>query len=344
MSERQAYYHWINHLKIASIVGVVYIHANSNPQLALSTVYFRFGVPIFIISSFFLAERYTLSSGTELPIFPYLKKRVSRLLVPYLFWSSIYCWVKFRPSYPSIFKFLTVHWIGFGWAGQYYLIMMIQLTLIYPFVRRIDITSRNLFLAFFSTLLLLYGPLNYFNLSPAIEGLSESIFIYWLFYMLFAIYVARHYQHIKNWFAGIGLWQRLILIISLPLLMVIESILVSPFNETINPYFCVSTLVASSLIFLLMADIDSVWHRKKTHADQNFQLLPKSHWVSNLTLGIFCLNPLIIHLSSTWNPVASIYLNLNNMSGLITKTIIIIVTAVLLSSVFIKMGATQLVK
>lgn len=344
MSARKAYYHWINHLKIAGIIGVVYIHANANPQLSLSTIYFRFGVPIFIISSFFLAERHALSLATELPVVPYLKKRVIRLLVPYLFWSSIYCWLKFRPSYPSIYKFLTVHWIGFGWAGQYYLIMMIQLTLIYPFVRKIDITSRKLFLAFFSTLLLLYGPLNYFNLSPVIEGLSDSIFIYWLFYMLFAIYIARHYQHIKNWLTSIVLWQRLALIVSLPLLMVIERILVSPFNETINPYFCISTLVASPLIFLLMADIDSVWRRKEPHSNKSFRLLSQSHWVSTLTLGIFCLNPLIIHLFSTWHPVASIYLNLNNISGLIAKTIAISLTAILVSSVLVKMGATQLVK
>jgi len=79
MSAQKAYYHWINYLKIASIFGVVYIHANSDPQLALSTVYFRFGVPIFIISSFFLAERYTLSLSTDLQVVPYLQKRVIRL-------------------------------------------------------------------------------------------------------------------------------------------------------------------------------------------------------------------------------------------------------------------------
>lgn len=340
MKTNRPYYHWLDVLKTASIFGVVYIHANSSARLALSTVYFRFGVPIFIISSFFLAEQHALSQEKPLSIISYFKKRIFRLFIPYFIWSIVYCWIKHRDNYPTPYSFFTVHWTGFGWSGQYFLLVLIQLTLIYPFLNKIRITKSILLLIATVTLGLIYLPFNYLHLSPFLEKISESLFIYWFFYIAFAIYIARHYRQAKHFVQTLNKYSRICFILCLPFIMVLEQIVIVTINPEVNPYFCLSTLLVSPLLFILMIDLDTLFpvFRKKIGNSSLYQS------ISSWSLGIFCLNPLMIIGLRSFYSAPILPFDFGNLAWLLAETLFIILVSILTSLFLEQIGTSILVK
>ncbi len=98
--EKQKIYHpGVDILRIISILAVVCIHTTSRVleassfDLAHEPITFflnqaaRFAVPLFFMISGFVLE---LNYPFHATYFTYLKKRLSRVLIPYIFWSSIY--------------------------------------------------------------------------------------------------------------------------------------------------------------------------------------------------------------------------------------------------------------
>jgi probable poly-beta-1,6-N-acetyl-D-glucosamine export protein len=89
----------IDLLRVIAILAVVAIHTTTKTIQAVSgdlhlvpySLFFnqtvRFAVPLFFLISGFVLE---LSSPPDLNYWAYLKKRLSRILVPYLFWSFVY--------------------------------------------------------------------------------------------------------------------------------------------------------------------------------------------------------------------------------------------------------------
>jgi len=92
----------IDLLRILSILSVILIHTTTkileytkydlvNHSLTLSLNQFpRFAVPLFFLISAFVLE---LNYPQKFNYFSYLKKRFSRLFLPYLFWSVVYYFV-----------------------------------------------------------------------------------------------------------------------------------------------------------------------------------------------------------------------------------------------------------
>ena len=218
--------------------------------------------------------------------------------------------------------------------------MLIQLTLIYPLLRKIQITKNFLFLTAVITISFVYLPFNYWHLSPFIEKISESLFIYWFFYIVFAIYIARHYNQAKYFVKNLHKYLRIFLIPSLPLIMVLERMAMVEMNPEINPYFCLSTLFISPLLFILMIDIDISFLGTKKMIINNNLIRTISSW----SLGIFCLNPIvIIGFRSFYSALIfnSFYVNL---AWLLAETLLIIIVSILTILILGRIGASLLVK
>jgi hypothetical protein len=299
-------YFWIDIIKAIGILGVVYIHApevfllNLNGcQLLIPTIYFRFGVPLFVIISFFLGEHLRLERSLSLSTFQFWKKRLPRLFLPYIVWSVFYFAFEVYRRYPKNFQFSLT---GI-WAGQYYLVVLLQLTILFPFLYGIKITPKRLMLVGTATFLFSYLPFSYFLIGK-FQGISKynpSFGFYWLFYLLFALYVAREYELVRALIKRIKLSVRLSLLFGLPLLFCGEDFLLQHLtwflNGNLNPYLRLSTLVVSSLMFLLFIDLDVELNKLKIKGaianlcDRSISTL--STW----TLGIYCLNPFVILLS-----------------------------------------------
>ena len=127
----------IDLLRILAIIGVVIIHVTSrsleqgnydllrlNTSLFLNQA-FRFAVPLFfLISGFTLEYRYI----DRLPIKAFFKKRISKLLIPYVFWSAIYFVVLFKNSITDLLSLNFLQQLLLGTASiQMYFIPSIAI-------------------------------------------------------------------------------------------------------------------------------------------------------------------------------------------------------------------------
>ncbi len=95
----------------------------------------RFAVPLFfLISGFTLEYRYF----EKINIKYYFKKRVSRLLVPYILWSSIYYVVFYKHHTISLFSsnFLNQVIVGSASIQMYFIPSIILLYIIFPILHK----------------------------------------------------------------------------------------------------------------------------------------------------------------------------------------------------------------
>src|SRR5258706_1378582 len=95
----------IDMLKVIAILAVICIHTTTRTLEASSfdlqkvplTLFFnqasRFGVPLFFMLSGFVLE---LNYPYHISYLSYLKKRLSKIFIPYVFWSAIYFYLVYR--------------------------------------------------------------------------------------------------------------------------------------------------------------------------------------------------------------------------------------------------------
>jgi hypothetical protein len=284
-------YFGIDIAKAISIFGVVYIHCGFSRD-QFSSYAFRFGVPIFIIVSFFLSERLSIDKNIEFHSYTFLRKRSTRLLAPFIFWTTFYALTDFLLGIKTSVEITPV----FGWTGQYFFIVLLQLTLAYPLLRKVDINLRSLAVIMLTTLAVIYIPISYFRqLTEFIFPKGESSLIFWVNYIALGIFFARNYEAIANWLKKINLKHlRIPLIIICSLLLIGEQLLLSHFSPgeiSFHPYTYsrISVFISSALIFLICLDFN-----------QNLNINPmftsKITSLSKWSLGIFCLNPLLIDI------------------------------------------------
>lgn len=269
--------------KLLSMFGVVYIHSDG-----YMSTYFRFGVPLLISISFFLAERKFAKDKIQMASF--FKKRIPRLAIPFFIWSLFYFIINHQSHYESFLKVITKHWTGFGWSGQYYLIVLLSLTLLYPWLRRSQVTSSLILFISFFTIICFYIPFNYLAVSSIVRKLGPVPFFYWLFYFYLGIYAARKYDEIQIALAPIKPVYKIIALAFIPFLMIFEDTYVSSIEIAQDSYFRFSTIIVSALVFFLFLSLED-WLKSQL---QSFKYILS--WLSSWSLGIYCLNPFFIGL------------------------------------------------
>ncbi|MBU1442794.1 MAG: acyltransferase family protein [Gammaproteobacteria bacterium] len=173
-------------LKAAAIVGVVLIHSS----VPLSDVY-RFCVPAFIGLWAFYAEK--SMARREVPEQrAYLWHRGIELAVPYLAWTIFYIWM-FESSHWRTASLHTIvgGWFGgFGWAGQYYFVILLQLVVLFPLLRRIATERTTMPLIFGGCLLNVAAGYWLFD-NRVVAAIGNRPFVYWLPFAFAGIALAR---------------------------------------------------------------------------------------------------------------------------------------------------------
>jgi fucose 4-O-acetylase-like acetyltransferase len=222
-------------LKAAAIVGVVCIHAG----LPFHDV-FRFGVPVFVGLWAFYLEK-ALSRRRPETHARFLVQRMVELAVPYLAWTLLYI-EKFYASRWSATPLHTIvgGWFGgYGWSGQYYFVILFQLTLLFPLLRRCVAQVPTLpVIAAGVALNVLAG---YWLLDHRwIGAVGDRLFIYWIPYVVMGIALAR------------GQFRRTPGLVMVAVLL----LLAAPF-ETESPSehsaYLASTVTIASLLLLVAA-------------------------------------------------------------------------------------------
>ncbi|MBI5123051.1 acyltransferase [Candidatus Roizmanbacteria bacterium] len=140
--KQKIYNQTIDILRIISILAVVYIHTTTRtleatsfdlqkyPWTLLLNQTARFGVPLFFMISGFVLE---LNYPFHISYFAYLKKRLSKILIPYVFWSFIYFVFVYKQHSQD---FLTALITGSASYQLYFIPTLFIFYIIFPFIHR----------------------------------------------------------------------------------------------------------------------------------------------------------------------------------------------------------------
>lgn len=273
-------------LKVLSIIAVVYIHGSglisfspsgidfSQEQIGLAANVFRFCVPVFIFFWAYFMEKSILKRGTSI-----ISSRFYKLLIPYAFWSLIYCMIKADIRHTSLITLFIKHWTGYGWSGQYYFVILFQFVVLFPLWRRISLKLMNFtpFIYLLSILFFILIAYSGWSQIRLVVRISDRIFIYWWPYVILGI-IHAHRNIIKFSIPPFLKWASVLLI---PL----EVYWFNP--ATVSPYALPGVFITSTLLI-------SVMESTLTYQALRPWLASLIQQTANYTLGIYCLNPLII--------------------------------------------------
>jgi len=275
-------------IKAVSIFGVVFIHgsdlfgSNSNFQLYTSN-FFRFCVPCFIIIWAYLFEKsYQKKENKDRN--KYILTKFIHLLTVFFIWSCLYFLNLVNWETITLPKLVTTHFSGYGWAGQYFFIILFQLLLLFPLIRIMQ-QYKLLHVPLIILLILIYVYFGYFynTIPDSIKKLGDRPFVFWLPYVFIGISMAN--QKIKK----ISIYNALIL-----LLIPIESFVLQYFDCEHDAYITPGVLLASVLFTVAMLQNNMVI---KSERITNF-----ISFIGKNTMTIFVVNPLIIMLLSSIIP------------------------------------------
>lgn len=140
MDKKKQYSPVVDVLRIISILAVIFIHTTTRtlevsmydlqriPWTLFLNQIFRFAVPLFfMISSFVLELNYHLHES----YLTYLKKRINRIFIPYVFWSGIYYFFVYTRHTEKFFQAL----LGGDASYQLYFIpALLIFYLIFPLI------------------------------------------------------------------------------------------------------------------------------------------------------------------------------------------------------------------
>lgn len=253
----------IDLLRILSIVSVVLIHTSTKildyfkyDLVNQTFVLFlnqasRFAVPLFFLISAFVLE---LNYPEKFNYFSYLKKRLSRLFLPFLFWSALYYFV----IYPLHSKnFMTALVLGDSSYQLYFIPTLFIFYLVFPFFHR----HFNFFIKKTSLLILALLQITFLSIDYYYHTLPfpYPISVFLLNFNLFILgIIVSHFQ--KNILNFVKKYQLLFTTISLLLAIFITWEGRSLYLQTQNylsfysqwrPSIFIYTLVLSSLLFFL---------------------------------------------------------------------------------------------
>jgi surface polysaccharide O-acyltransferase-like enzyme len=199
IKKQKTYNQAIDVMRITSILAVVFIHTTTKtieatsfdirrvPWTLLLNQICRFAVPLFfMISGFVLELNYPFHPSN----ISYLKKRISRILIPYIFWSGIYYFLVYRQHTNNLFYGLLA---GNASYQLYFIPTLFIFYIIFPFIHKSYRIIANiwalLFLGVLQMILLYYDY--YIHSLPFFYPLSIGLLNYFVFFLGI---VASHHE------------------------------------------------------------------------------------------------------------------------------------------------------
>lgn len=274
-------------LKVVSIIAVLFIHSailipfspsrfdlkDPNTWIQVATHLLRVCVPVFVFLFSYFLEKSILKRGTKS-----IRRRFIKLFVPFICWSTIYFLIIADFKNLSITAAITKYWSGYGWAGQYYFVILFQIMALFVFVRKISsllINHVSMVYLFSIIMFLIASYSKIFDIS-IIEKIGERGIIYWLPYAILGIIHAH-----KDIFRYPSKYFFFLLIIFMPIEVFYLHL------GTLRPYLTTTVFLSSMLLITWLIDVKSL-------TIKNSWISNCINYIANNTLGIFCINPLIV--------------------------------------------------
>ncbi|MDR0491207.1 MAG: acyltransferase [Oscillospiraceae bacterium] len=286
-----------------AMLAVISIHVSNIPltNLASSRWYLPvylfnrfliFAVPVFIIVSAMLAA-YT-ENGRPTQLFPYYKKKLIRILLPYLAWSLFYIAFNLATRGNSLADLLSlknwVSWIlqGRAYIHLYYLAVIIQFFILFPLLIKLArlVKDRPLWailiiaggfnIVYWSNKLWLYKLFPYFQSS-----------FFWYFGVIFTgLYVGLNFRKVCVWLQKY--------IIPLTALCIASAIVFVYLNYLIYKHVRYHTFfynAVGQIYYISMAFCLLVWSQR-IRARQ-WKVRQGLLWIGRYTMGIYLAHPVL---------------------------------------------------
>jgi surface polysaccharide O-acyltransferase-like enzyme len=288
-------------LRAAAVLAVIAIHATSRYVEINSAAYLlnqivRFAVPLFIVLSGFLLY-YSGMNRPQAAGFGFLKKRLDKVLIPYILWTLIYMLYGIRNSLgnaltSSFLSKLAANLLYGKAAPQlYFIIIILQMYLLYGILEKL-INSRYekqfMLAAFFiTTYISLGGYLFRWNIyiMPRLSIGYYIIFPTWLFYFVFGMYFAKYGERFKPILISSRLKLGLLWLASLGMLYM-DSRLSNTYGSSMKPatmLYCFTSLLFFYSVF-------------STRTFKETQLI---RWVSEQSFFVYFCHVLLIEIILT---------------------------------------------
>jgi peptidoglycan/LPS O-acetylase OafA/YrhL len=277
-------------LRGAAIWGVAYVHGHhlllGSVTPVLSSDAFSWCVPIFVIlSGFFGAgsvERERLRPQASYMVS--VRRRLGRLLIPYLAYSFVYCIANsFWKHSPK--QIVTVDFAGYGWSGQYYFIILFQCAIFLPWLVRFRCRPWMVLCSFAILEAVIFAlPAIKWHASLLRKVLDDRFSPFWIPYLLLAIWLHRAWQaRLRSVTSPLSAWP--MSAIMLLLLACQERIYAAlHFNSWVTYQKPLIVALAPFMFIALISMAKSLPGRIQGVFAQ----------LGSYSLGIFCLNPLVI--------------------------------------------------
>lgn len=270
-------------LKSIAIFGVIFIHSinNNNNNIILEYIssLFRFCVPIFIIYFAYFFNNSLNKCSNKYEYFNFIKNRFLLLLIPYSFFTILYFILLTDFSTFQFKSLITGYWSGYGWPGQYFFIILFQLILIFPILKKIFDFFKEKVIYFTIIFAMFYLATTYYLWENKIISLiDDRFFIYWVPYVLIGMSLSNLKIDLK--------YKYIILPLSLAVVIFEKNyLLMSTINH--SPYIILSVFIISIVLSIYFFDLNI--------KSKNIHMIVEL--ISNKSLGLFVLNPLIIYFT-----------------------------------------------
>lgn len=198
-------------LRGLAIIGVIIIHITNNLNLyaqhgtfnyyAFATIHLsqRFCVPAFlIISGFFLTYKVNNEQNPTLV----LRKRLSRIIPPYIIWSLIFdfWYIVSGQKQFNLLSLLIDLLTGSALGPYYFMILIIQCYLLWWVIAKLRLANYPLMLyvsAIIQLVFTVYFYLITFNYADEIPFMDRFVFC-WSFYFIFGLFLGKNYSTVQR--------------------------------------------------------------------------------------------------------------------------------------------------
>ncbi|MDD3890170.1 MAG: acyltransferase [Syntrophomonadaceae bacterium] len=284
-------------LRSVAVLSVIAIHVTAGYVYSSKAGFLwnqamRNAVPLFIIMSGYLLYRGDIKIW--LPVKQFLAKRCGRVLIPYVIWTFIYIVLtdiilsQALPGFQSFTAALGKALLnGTGFYHLYFIIIILQLYLLYPLLRNWmkQHPISLLLVAFLITLaaqtVIYFSEMKWLTL-PSFGFLYSSLFPVWLFYFIFGMYLVTNNKRVEalsiRHFAGTGI----IFVFSLGL-VILDSIYTSTAATSIKPSLILYTIVSYFFLYALAMRITKFE-----------KLIIYSRWIADQSFLIFLIHPFVL--------------------------------------------------
>ncbi len=204
MKEIKKYDSTIDILRVISILAVIAIHtttrtvefSNFNLQLIPFTIFInqasRYAVPLFFMISGFVLELNFVSGQSY---FSFIKRRIEKLFIPYLFWSIIYYFFVYPVGRNPIFLKSLLY--GDASYQLYFIPALLLFYIIFPLLHKYLYIIGNKFFILFLFLLQLFVLYNDYYGKSLLIPYPLLILALNFFPFIFGVYIAIYYDRFK---------------------------------------------------------------------------------------------------------------------------------------------------